>query len=371
MQQRSVSGERMTRQTRKLGGGDVLAHLCLGASLALSSCSAGMSPLDPESNVFVKVTGSGSGSGSVASVQATATFNINCHFPSSSSCDDDFYDAGAGGEIRLRATPDGGSTFEGWTGDCASFGTADTCVLTFTEAQADASVTFTVGVTFALEPPPPGGPGVVYGTMLGGDGVTPLPGITVNVSGFPGVITDEQGEYRIDVTAGNLNIFASGICDPVHTCDFELSYNSTEAEHVTAVEGQEVEKILEAQRGYHFEITGGADNQSVPAGETFTVQLDYVVWNRWDLPGATPRITLGIDDAPGPSPGFLQPGRYPGIEGSFEMTLTAPSPASTPTDYGVYALLVTATASVSAASEYERLYPNGRLFVRLFTLTVE
>lgn len=50
------------------------------------------------------------------------------------------------------------------------------------------------------------------------------------------------------------------------------------------------------------------------------------------------------------------------------MMLTAPGTAG---EHGVFALLVTATATVSAQSEYERLFPNGRLFIRVFTLIVQ
>src|SRR5262249_14981663 len=55
--------------------------------------------------------------------------------------------------ITLTATPDGGATFAGWGGDCASAGTATTCTVTMSGQGANGAKSVTAG--FGAPPPPP------------------------------------------------------------------------------------------------------------------------------------------------------------------------------------------------------------------------
>jgi List-Bact-rpt repeat protein len=71
--------------------------------------------LGPSAGAKVKITGSGRGSVS------SNTGEVEC----SSSCSAQPFD---GSEITLDATPDPGSTFDGWSGDCS--GSAPSCTIT-------------------------------------------------------------------------------------------------------------------------------------------------------------------------------------------------------------------------------------------------
>jgi hypothetical protein len=54
--------------------------------------------------------------------------------------------------VTFTATPDGGATFSGWGGDCASAGTSPTCDVSMTGAGANGSKSITAG--FGTPPPP-------------------------------------------------------------------------------------------------------------------------------------------------------------------------------------------------------------------------
>jgi len=79
------------------------------------------------------VSTQGSGTGTVTSNQG----GINCT-GNTGTCATSL---ATGTPVTLTATPTGGSTFGGWGGDCASFGTNLTCNLTMTAAKA-ATATF-------------------------------------------------------------------------------------------------------------------------------------------------------------------------------------------------------------------------------------
>ncbi len=78
--------------------------------------SAGMCPIQQYN---LTVTRDGSGSGTVTSSPA----GINC----GGTCDGDFNE---GTVVTLTATPDAGSTFAGWGGDCTPCGTDSACIVT-------------------------------------------------------------------------------------------------------------------------------------------------------------------------------------------------------------------------------------------------
>ena len=214
----------------------------------------------------------------------------------------------------------------------------------------------------------------LFGTMFGGDGATPLPGVTVLVSGVGSDVTDSNGNYRIDVTpGGSFQVSALGICDtdPVHPCSFELSYNTTDVMPVDAPAGAgEVRYDPQARDGYHLSIDGGASSPPVSAGAAVPLQLDYQVWNRRFLPGAAPRMVVGIEEDAQHVQAFGVPGLFPGASGTADVTLTAPGAAG---QYGVYARLVTASASFRADSIYEAGFQDLKTtrYVRLFTLIVQ
>ena len=100
---------------------------------------------NPPSNFSLNVTATGSGSGNVTS----SVGGISCGVGNSGTCGSSIAN-GAG--VTLTAAPTGGSTFDGWGGDCAGFGTGLTCTLTMDSAK-------TVSATFTA-PPTPASPAV-------------------------------------------------------------------------------------------------------------------------------------------------------------------------------------------------------------------
>ncbi|CUS36643.1 Peptidase S8 and S53 subtilisin kexin sedolisin (modular protein) [Candidatus Nitrospira nitrificans] len=111
----------------------------INARAALASVAA---------NFTVTVAKAGAGTGTVTSTSS----GINC----GATCNGEFPQ---GGTVNLSATPDSGSIFGGWSGDCTGTGP---CSLT-----QDATVT----ATFDIAPPPPA-------ASAGGGGCTLAPGAT-------------------------------------------------------------------------------------------------------------------------------------------------------------------------------------------------
>ncbi len=235
-----------------------------------------------------------------------------------------------------------------------------------TAKAGNTTATATVNVTGVMQLP-----AILTGRMLGWDDVTALPGIVVRVSGFPSLKTDAQGTYTLDVSpGGSLSVFGQGVCDPDHACSHERSFNSTESNPVTVASGETVVLDLHARQGYHLRITSGFQDRTVGINDDVPLTLGYEVWSRASLPGGAPRITAGVDGEPGDAVFVGVPGAYPPSAGTGTANLKVKAP-DTPGMYGVYALLVTATASSSADSTYRARYPNSELFIRLFTLTVQ
>ena len=99
----------------------------------------------PPTQYTLSVSGAGTGDGTVSdggSIACTIT-----GASTSGSCSDDFAD---GTLVTLTASPTGGSTFAGWSGDCVGTGS---CTVTMDQARS-------VTATFDAPPPPPSGPTV-------------------------------------------------------------------------------------------------------------------------------------------------------------------------------------------------------------------
>jgi hypothetical protein len=187
-----------------------------------------------------------------------------------------------------------------------------------------------------------------------------------------GATTDADGKFTIPLTqGGNFELFAQGVCDPVHECNHELSYNSTDLEPVSVGGGETRQVDLMAQRGYHLAITGGAADRAVQPGATLQLQLGYRAWNRVNNPGGVPRLAPGIEGTPGPSHLIGVAGAYPGVTGATDLTLTAPT---TPGDYGVYVFLARTSDAADAQNRYTVGFANATTraeeFIRAFTLKV-
>ena len=84
------------------------------------------------------VTKSGNGSGTVSS-QGTL-FGSEANFNCGDVCEGSF---DIGSMVNIWASPDGSSTFTGWSGDCSSCGTNDTCQITM-DADKTCTATFTL-----------------------------------------------------------------------------------------------------------------------------------------------------------------------------------------------------------------------------------
>lgn len=119
-------------------------------------------------NAIAVTVGAGSGSGSITSTPngiacrvANGAASGTCTFPFASDS-----------AVTLTATPDAGSSFSGWDGDCKAAGAASTCVVTPATALS-AKVTFlsTRATTTALTLSTAGaGGGLVTSTQAGASG---------------------------------------------------------------------------------------------------------------------------------------------------------------------------------------------------------
>lgn len=106
--------------------------------LALTACgNSGQKSSLAISSYLLSVTDSGAGAGTVSSSPP----GINC----SSACS---YSFNSGISVTLTATPSAGSTFAGWSGDCAGTGT---CTVTMSAAKS-VTATFGTVATAAMIP---------------------------------------------------------------------------------------------------------------------------------------------------------------------------------------------------------------------------
>ena len=116
--------------------------------LAIQGCQGDVIRFDE--NVDVTVTLRGDGDGLVRSLDPQVYLECQRVDGEPLGCEVTFYDAGGGGEFQLLATPEPGSEFSGWTGDCS--GASDRCTLSFAEPAGGEIVRFSVTATFLLTP---------------------------------------------------------------------------------------------------------------------------------------------------------------------------------------------------------------------------
>jgi hypothetical protein len=79
----------------------------------------------------------------------------------------------------------------------------------------------------------------------------------------------------------------------------------------------------------NVDIDGHGTSAEITQGATFTVNLDYTIWNGASCPGCIAQIVLGIDDDGQDCAYSGLPGLEPGASGSGTATLTAPDAIGT------------------------------------------
>ncbi|MFZ1641090.1 MAG: SBBP repeat-containing protein [Candidatus Contendobacter sp.] len=182
----------------------------------------------PASNSFtVSVTGGGTGSGAITSSPA----GIACIVPDpvtnpgGLNLGDCYEGYVSGTEVTLTATPDTGSTFAGWSGDCKLL---TPCVLVV-DANKQVAATFnksTASTTFALAV-----------TLVGSGKVTSNPtGINCGADCTENYVSGT--EVTLTATASQGFFFAgwSGACTGTGTCKVVMNQNTNVTATFTAVE---------------------------------------------------------------------------------------------------------------------------------------
>jgi len=149
----------------------------------------------------------GTGNGTVTSSPA----GINC----GSDCTKSY---SSGTSVTLTATPDGNSTFAGWSGDCT--GSGNTCALSMTAAK-NATATFNAN-TYAL---------IVTKLGTGNGTVTSsVAGINCGTDCMENYVTGTSVTLTATPTTGSTFTGWSGVCSGVGTCSLSM----TAAKSVTA-----------------------------------------------------------------------------------------------------------------------------------------
>ncbi len=175
----------------------------------------------------MSVTGGGTGSGAITSSPA----GIACIVPDPATnpgglnLGDCYEGYVSGTEVTLTATPDAGSTFAGWSGDCKLL---TPCVLVV-DANKQVAATFnksTASTTFALAV-----------TLVGSGKVTSNPtGINCGADCTENYVSGT--EVTLTATASQGFFFAgwSGACTGTGTCKVVMNQNTNVAATFTAVE---------------------------------------------------------------------------------------------------------------------------------------
>jgi hypothetical protein len=208
---------------------------------------------------LLTVTGSGTGGGTVTAPAYGETPDLICVISNGSAAPEDCAQSyGWKTQVELRATPDNGSTFTGWSGACT--GTATTCKAVMTQSRSvRASFTGRGTPTFTLNV---SGSGDGNGKVTSQAGLAPAINCTVTagtaVSGSCSGTYPQGTAVTLTAVAASNHTFAgwSGDCGGTGTC--ALSMTASRA------------------------VAAGFD---APPGIEATI-------GRWDAPKAAPVIAL-------------------------------------------------------------------------------
>jgi uncharacterized repeat protein (TIGR02543 family) len=161
------------------------------------------------------VAKAGSGSGTVTSSVGAISCGATCS---------DFYDNGT--SVTLTATPATGSTFTGWTGDCAGTGT---CTLTMS-ADHSATATFTAAVVA-----PPKHTLTVTKAGTGSGSITSAPG-AISCGATCSASYDDGTSVTLTATPATGSSFTgwSGDCSGTGTCTLTMSADHSATATFTA-----------------------------------------------------------------------------------------------------------------------------------------
>jgi phospholipase C len=179
---------------------------CVGSLLFAIACGAGMSKSTPPPSQFqLTVKTTGNGTGTVTSKDG----GINCK-AGANTCSANLE---SGAALTLTATPDSGSTFTGWAGDCT--GTGDCSVVL--NANKTVTATFTASPVLTVS---------VSGT--GGGTVTSSPsGVNCGQTCNAGFTSGTQVTLSATPDANSFFAGWSGACNGTGTCTVTMNGNQS------------------------------------------------------------------------------------------------------------------------------------------------
>jgi len=127
--------------------------------------------------------------------------------------------------ITLTATPDEGSRFAGWGGDCASAGTASTCTLTLTGQGANGSKSISAG--FDVPPPPVPMVSLAVQKIGTGTGFVGGSGIDCGKTCATSLAKGAKATLLAVADPGAALLGWGGACSGVVTCTLTVTRSST------------------------------------------------------------------------------------------------------------------------------------------------
>ena len=192
------------------------------------------------SSYALTVTHSGTGTGVTASVPAGS---INCA-GGSGTCSANY---SVNSMVTLAATPDGGSSFTGWSGACTG---SSTCTVTMDAAKSVTAI-FDLNTNYAL---------TVTHASAGSGTTVSTPGGIINCAGSSGVCSASLASgtmLTLTATPNNTSVFTgwSGDCTGTGTCSVTMNA----AKNITATFASSILTVTHAG-------TGTGTTASVPPG---------------------------------------------------------------------------------------------------------
>ena len=221
------------------------ATLTVAAGVILHGCRDNSAPTSPEfastkTDRSLTVTGAGTGGGHVTAPQVLEVQALDCYI-----------NAGTSNEVNctkiypwkstvvLTATPDPGSTFTGWSGQCTGTGT---CRVVMTVARSvQATFSGSSAPSFALNVV---GAGTGNGTVKSQTGLTPAINCTITAGTGSGTCSASYlsgTSVTLTATAATGHSFDgwSGNCSGTGTCSLSMTTNKSVTAAFTAPAGPE------------------------------------------------------------------------------------------------------------------------------------
>ena len=208
--------------------------------------------------------------------------------------------------ITLTATPDTGSRFAGWGGDCTSAGTASTCTLTLTGQGANGSKSISAG----FDVPPPPVPMITLTVQKTGTGTGFVGGSGIDCGKTCATSLAKGAKVTLVAVAdpGSALLGWSGACSGAATCTLTVKRSSTAT--VTLADRRRPYAVALPGRGRHnaavnlqfrvWDSKGASREDLTVAGgrvrlERAQVPMRVVSFRRilsvpWRVPRSAPRV---------------------------------------------------------------------------------